>query len=98
MWGIQFDEMLDWLGTAAYTTIGGYNKKTTCGTAPEDVINNVYDLYGNSHEMLLEAHFRIYRTSIGGSRSFSTKPYIRRYNFPTGQQGYYGSRMVLCVL
>ena len=65
MWGSQYDAMINWMGDAANTAIGDdRNMNRTCGTAANDVINNVYDLYGNSREWTLEANntcFRVYR-------------------------------------
>ena len=64
MWGSQYDAMMAWMGDEANTP-GGNKRNTnrTCGTAPNDVIKNVYDLYGNSYEWTLEANgtsFRVY--------------------------------------
>ena len=56
------------MGSLAYTTISGYNNDNnrTCGTAPDDVIKNVYDLYGNSYEWTLEANTDRLRVNRGG--------------------------------
>lgn len=65
IWGIQYDKMMNWMGSAAETTISGYNISRTCGKAPDDVIKNVYDLYGNSYEWTLEADGTNYRVRRG---------------------------------
>lgn len=99
IWGIQYDKMMSWMGSATDSTISGYNTNRTCGTAPGDVIKNVYDLYGNSFEWTLEGAGESGRVPRGGlySHGYSAR------NRGTGTvptytvNAYYGSRLALYV-
>ena len=97
IWGSQWNAMLSWMGDAANTTIEGYNNGIKTGTAPKDVINNVYDLYGNSRELTLEANqsgFRIFRSGYytgGGS------PSSRGGDDPTSTDTFESSRLALYI-
>ena len=66
IWGSQYDAMMKWMGDAANTNKSDYNHNRTCGTAPNDLLNNVYDLYGNSYEWTLEAGPYGHRSYRGG--------------------------------
>ena len=80
IWGIQYDKMISWMGSAAETTISGYNTSRRCGTAPDDVIKNVYDLYGNSYEWTLEAYLHLtgFRGYRGGCFLPGNSPISRK--------------------
>ena len=97
IWGIQYDAMMTWMGDEANTTITEYNKERRCGTAENDVIKNVYDLYGNSWEWTLEADYTYGRAYRGGYSYSSSSPSYRSYRYPTDTYGYNGSRLVLYV-
>ena len=80
IWGSQYDAMMSWMGKLAEIYIGeDRNQSRTCGTAPKDVINNVYDLYGNSVEWILTARGSSTRPTKGGCHDF--------YNGPLGGGG-----------
>ena len=90
--------MMDWMGAAANTTITEYNKERTCGTAPDDVIKNVYDLYGNSWEWTLEADSTYIRVYRGGSYDDSSSPSPRSNSYPAFTDSDIGSRLALYIL
>jgi len=98
IWGSQYDVMMDWMGAAAETTISGKNTERTCGTAPNDVIKNVYDLYGNSWEWTLEANGAYVRVTRGGDYIDSCSPSYRSYYNPTTTDSLAGSRLALYIL
>ncbi|MCI9064021.1 MAG: hypothetical protein HFJ17_05420 [Clostridia bacterium] len=66
IWESQYDQMIKWMnnvnpGVATGKIGDNRNKGTgtsvgTTGTADKDVINNVYDLYGNAYEWTLGAY------------------------------------------
>ena len=97
IWGSQYDAMMDWMGAAAETAISGYNTNRTCGTAPNDVIKNVYDLYGNSFEWTLEASSARHRVYRGGIYTGGNFPSSRSGQNPTKTDSNYGSRLALYV-
>ena len=99
IWGIQYDAMMTWMGSKAETTIGeNRNKYTTCGTAPDDVIKNVYDLYGNFYEWTLEAGRDSVRLVRGGSLYNVYSPKDHNLHVPTGTSIGIGSRIALYIV
>ena len=75
MWGSQYNAIITWIGDAAnIEKTEERNKERTCGTAPKDVINNIYDLYGNSCEWTLEAFHSTLRNDYGGNFKTSDRP------------------------
>ena len=102
IWGIQYDKMMSWMVDAANTTISGYNTNRTCGTAPDDVIKNVYDLYGNSSEWTVEAYDTYYRVWRGGNYQGNVTPKSRFWGAGTmpnnGAASGTGSRLALYIV
>ena len=70
----------------------------TTGTTPTDVMNNIYDIYGNGFEGTLEAsgaYLRVYR---GGNLNYSLSPINRDVSErPFYSDNYSSSRSVLYV-
>lgn len=97
IWGSQYDAMMDWMEDAANTTKSGKNTNKTCGTAPDDLIKNVYDLYGNSYEWTLEANFNQYRIERGGDYLNDRSPRYSNSVDPTRPLYVIGSRLALYV-
>lgn len=106
MWGIQYDKMMSWMGNSKTNiTIGeNRNMENTCGTAPNDVINNVYDIYGNSLEWTMTAWYeemnsRVARSGSSEKNSGNRKPsaYMGA-SFGWRNDGKCGSRLALFVL
>ena len=96
IWGSQYDAMMIWMRSPK-TTIAGKNTERTTGTAPDDVIKKVYDLYGNSFEWTLEADDTDSRVDRGGFGSNSISPSRRYFYSPTGTFSSYGSRLSLYI-
>ena len=96
IWGSQYDAMMRWMGSPK-TTITGYNQNRTTGTAPEDVIKKVYDLYGNNYELTLEAGNTSFRVSRGGYYGYNHSPSYRSYDGPTYTNAQHGSRLSLYI-
>ena len=89
---------MEWMDEEAInTTIEEKNTGVTTGTAPSDVINNVYDLYGGCYEYLLEANDTIYRGSRGGNRGYSVPPFRQGKIIPTDNHGNVASRMSIYI-
>lgn len=98
LWGCQYDAIIKWIGPEAHIEIGEKrNLKFTCGTAPDDVVNNIYDLYGSRFEWTFEAYDVDRRTRRGGSYNIAYSPSKRISYHPTYTGGSYGSRFTLCI-
>ena len=100
IWGSQYDAMMIWMGEKATSTIGDKKNQTReCGKAPEDVIKNVYDIYGNSLEWTLEANNnsnRVWRGYIWMSEEKS--PTYRTANLVNSTDNQLSSRLTLYIL
>jgi len=110
IWGCQYDAMLKWMkgnninvtSTTPTDTNRGVaaSKNTTRVTGSEnsnDILNNVYDILGNSYEWTQEAFNTHYRVSRGGYYFNSYSPSYRSGNYPTIPYGNSGSRLTLYV-
>ncbi len=72
IWGSQYDAMMNWMAKKG-NTVGiadiektNTNSNMVTGSNPNDVINNVYDLYGCHREWTLEANNTDTRVTRGG--------------------------------
>ena len=58
IWGSQYDAMLNWISKNGYDVASidntKRNKFTITGKQKDDVINNIFDLYGCHREWTLE--------------------------------------------
>ena len=101
MWGSQYDAMLNWMAKTGKTVgtadSSKYNTATTTGSKAEDIINNVYDLYGCHYEWTLEAGNTNYRVGRGGYCIYSGSPSNRSSSYPYSAFTYYGSRLSLYI-
>ena len=80
IWGSQYDAMMNWMakngktvGTADSTKTNTDKKKVT-GSSTDDVLNNVYDLYGCHRELTLETYSTGHRAGRGGICSLGSSP------------------------
>ena len=87
IWGSQYDAMMNWMaktgnavGKEDSTKINVDKNKVT-GSSTNDVINNIYDLYGCHREWTLEAINNYCRAIRGGSQFFSSLPPAYREEF-----------------
>ena len=86
------------MGEAANSNIGdNRNKERTTGTCETDILNNVYDLYGNSYEWTLEANGTTTRVYRGGNYKYNSLPSNHDYYLPTVKTDYNGSRLALYI-
>ena len=85
IWGSQYDAMMNWMAKnnkmVGATDSSKINTEKVTGKKSEDVINNVYDLYGCHYEWTLEANSTNYRIRRGG--------YSGNYNAPSGRDDGY---------
>ena len=101
IWGSQYDAMMNWMAKAG-KTVGNddstkRNTDTVTGKNENDVINNVYDLYGCHYEWTLEAFVIGYRAKRGGSSGNNFSPAGRDYDVPNYPNSYYSSRATLYI-
>ena len=102
IWGIQYDAMVTWMRDAKKSTISDFNRGGTCGTTPDDVLKNVYDIYGNCYEWTLEGNTLNEARVFCGIQVDQKDLYlgIRGMTDPmsVSEQSYYGSRLALYVM
>lgn len=102
IWGSQYDAMMNWMAKTGKTVgtadSSKCNTATTTGSNAEDVLNNVFDLYGCHYEWTLEAHSTYNRAKRGGIYYNNYAPAIRDYNAPISIIDYYGSRLALYIV
>ena len=103
IWGSQYDAMMNWMAkngkTVGTSDSSRTNKssKLVTGSSTDDIINNVYDLYGCRLEWTLEAHLTYSRTARGGYYDVSISPAHRGSNYSTVTDGLYSSRATLYI-
>ena len=81
IWGSQYDAMMNWMAKTG-KTIGTadsskYNKSIITGLKAnqyEDIVNNVYDLYGCHLEWTMEAYDSFGRNTRGGAYMSNNSP------------------------
>ena len=101
IWGSQYDAMMNWMAKTE-NTVGNYdstkrNSETVTGKKLNDVVNNVYDLYGCHYEWTLEAYYSIYRATRGGFSRYYDFPAKRTNVCPDNTDSYYSSRATLYI-
>ena len=102
IWGSQYDAMLNWMAKQGETVgTADENKRntiTTTGSNSNDVIRNVYDLYGCHREWTLESDSSSGRVFRGGYSRGNIAPSGRSLNsFPTFSSGGISSRPTLYI-
>ena len=101
IWGSQYDAMMNWMAKTE-KTVGSAdstkrNSDTVTGMNSNDVINNVYDLYGCHYEWTLEACGSNNRAKRGGHSGLNNSPAYRFDSFSDYTQSYYSSRATLYI-
>ena len=101
IWGSQYDAMMNWMAKAG-KTVGSSdsikrNSETVTGKNSNDVVNNVYDLYGCHYEWTLEAYSSSLRALRGGYSGFNYSPAFRRSYNPSVPGSNYSSRATLYI-
>ena len=101
IWGSQYDAMINWMaktGKIVGTTDDTKrNTNTVTGENENDIINNVYDLYGCHREWTLEACKNTYRSFRGGKSNASNTPSNRMSYSPKTMSAYDSSRSMLYI-
>ena len=100
IWGSQYDQMMIWMPNDKVTTTIGDSRNTSreTGSVGTDVINNVYDLYGNRYEWTLEAIYSTIRVSRGGNFDDVNTPVNRNYSYnPYYTSDDHSSRLALYI-
>ncbi len=101
IWGSQYDAMMNWMaktGRAIETTDRTKtNTSRTTGSSSDDVINNVYDLYGCHYEWTLEAVSDGNRVGRGGDYDSNCSPAFRGDNYPYDPSSNGSSRATLYI-
>ena len=110
IWGCQYDAMMRWMQgnsinvtsttptDTSRATIASKNSTRVTGSADSnDILNNIYDILGNSYEWTQEASYTYTRVLRGGNSYSSNSPKSRDYNYPTYPSGSIGSRLTLYV-
>ena len=101
IWGSQYDAMMNWMAKKG-KTVGSEdstkkNSAYVTGKSPNDIINNVYDLYGCHLEWTLEAYDSYYRAKRGGNSGGNYSPASRGYDLPNSTKSDYSSRATLYI-
>ena len=73
------------------------NVETVTGSKAEDIINNLYDLYGCHYEWTLEANDSIIRVLRGGSFSNDNSPAYRGNSDPYNAYSSRSSRAIIYI-
>ena len=98
IWGSQYTVMMTWMEDATNTIIGdSINTTRVTGSVETDKIKNVYDLYGNSFELTLEADDTTGRVSRGGNY-LGYSPTVFYTGDPTIADSDGGSRLTLYII
>ncbi len=99
MWESQYDAMMNWMVKQGInvTATGTRNTTTVTGGNANDVLKNIYDLYGCHHDWTLEAYFTTSRVSRGGYSSYSYAPGFRINDNPGNTSRYNSARLTLYV-
>lgn len=103
MWGSQYDAMMNWMaktGKAVGTEDSSkYNPEQTTGSKSEDVINNVFDLYGCHREWTLEGMGLKHRIPRGSyyDGTYLYSPGYRGNNYPNKDSDNLGCRLSLYI-
>ncbi len=110
LWGCQYDAMLRWMqennidvtsktptDTARNKTASLNETRVTGSDGSNDILNNVYDLLGNSWEWTQEVGYAYGRVGRGGNYKSNYYPSIRFGSYPTSVDSYNGSRFTLYV-
>ena len=110
IWGSQYDAMMRWMqnnGVDVNSTTSSdlqnatKNPGSTTGGTSKDIINNIYDIWGNRFEWTQEANRTSNRVSRGGSygnaMSPSNRSYLSGVSYPSSTDSIYGSRFTLYI-
>lgn len=102
IWGSQYDAMMNWLAKKG-NAVGDVadekkrNNELITGKNANDIINNIYDLYGCHYELTLEVQETENRTSRGGSAESNIYLTYRSTAIPSNTNRYDTARATLYI-
>ena len=101
IWGSQYNAMLNWMAKQGEPvgTIDNnkFNSTGTTGNNSNDVIRNIFDLYGCHREWTLEASANNFRISYGGDFGSSASPSNYTGNSPIDENVNISTRFSLYI-
>ena len=101
IWGSQYDAMMTWMAKNRKNVGNTDNKKrnsmNTTGSNTNDIINNIYDLYGCHYEWTLETYSDSHRARRGGDLRGNYSPASRYFNEAFLTYSFYSSRATLYI-
>ena len=101
IWGSQYDAMMNWMAKNRKNVGNTDNKKrnsmNTTGSNTNDIINNIYDLYGCHYEWTLETYSDSHRARRGGDLRGNYSPASRYFNEAFLTYSFYSSRATLYI-
>ena len=103
IWGSQYDAMMNWMAKTGKKVGSSDEFKTNkdsnnvTGINSNDVINNVYDLYGCHFEWTMESFRNTHRTCRGGTSAFNGFPAGRDYNKPDDTRSHNSARATIYI-
>ncbi len=103
--GCQYDLMIDWMSRTGIAVnsenpeekIVRNRTEKTGNNKYEDILNNIYDIYGCNYEWTLEADGMEKRVERGGNFDIKKSPDNREGRYPDNQNGQDSSRITLCM-
>ena len=99
IWGSQYDAMLNWMKKNGKNVDENLirNRERITGKDKNDIINNIYDLYGCHFEWTLEARDKGVRICRGGDTGSSDSLAKRNSDYPNNERFYISSRATLYI-
>lgn len=101
IWGSQYDAMMNWMvkmgKKVGIVDDEKRNLETITGKKENDILNNVYDLYGCHYEWTMEASRTSFKAFRGGANGMSYSPSSRRNDYPNESVNYHSSRATLYI-
>lgn len=104
IWGSQWDQMMIWMKKQGITIESGTpmtgtqrnETRVTGAEGSKDLLNNIYDIYGNSFEFTLESYDSASRVLRGAFRN-DNSPSYRDGTYPYSNSSEVGSRLSLYI-
>ncbi len=102
IWGSQYDAMMNWMqkNGEEVASANDSKKNTTqvTGSNENDILRNVYDLYGCHSEWTLEALSTNFRVTRGDNyNGGSLSPKSRSNNYPSNMSVFHTARLTLYI-
>ena len=103
MWGCQYDAMMLWMqengidvkSDSQPTPTAAINKDAETGQEPNDILKNIFDIWGCHREWTLETYYMNSRISRGGDYNSNISPSYRSRYAPTSRFDFCSARLTL---